>query len=302
MAKYTVEQLRTDGLPYVMAYLIEAARKHSDIKYGMIASRLEHDLNVKGKIFPTQMGQPVGTLMERIHEHFPKAPLINILAVNQYTGVASEGVDSFLAYFYGENVSRIRRSKALRQQLTSRALAEVYAFGDWDKIAKKLFGSGFAALKPQTNPEGTEVDHSTTPGQPRGGEAESPEHKALKKRVAEDPKLAGVKDGWLEARQEFQLKSGDEVDVCILTAIVVYLVEVKSRRSNDTDFERGIYQCVKYRAVYEAMQVALGSTAPVVPVLVTERVLPPGLRKLAKQLNISVRIAEPEQDSKGRKS
>lgn len=294
MAHYTLEQLRTDGLPFVMSYLIEAARNHSTIKYGAIASRLQRDLRIEGKIFPTQIGHPVGTLMHKIHEVAPKAPLINMLAVNQETGVAGDGADDFLADLYRKSVKKIRASGTLKQRLVNRALAEVYAFSYWNRVAKKLFGSDFFSLKPQTTPEGTEVDHSTTPGKPRGGESESAEHFALKMRVVKKPILAGVKDEWLEARPEFYLKSGDEVDVCILTTTYAYLVEVKSRRSNDTDFERGIYQCVKYRAVYKAMQVGHGSTANVRPVLVTERDLPPVLRKLAKQLDVSVRIVNPK--------
>jgi hypothetical protein len=289
MAEYTLEQLRTDGLPYVMAYLIEAAHDHSTISYGAIAARLERDLKIEGKIFPIQIGWPVGTLMHKIGDIDSKAPLINILAVNQKTGVAGDGADGFLARFYRKNIEKIRASRDLKQQLVNRAVAEVYAFAHWESIAKKLFKLEFLSIEPQTIPEGTEVDHSTTPGQSRGGESESVEHYALKMRVVKQPALAGVKSEWLEARPEFQLKSGDEVDVCILTASEVYLVEVKSRRSNDTDFERGVYQCVKYREVYKAMQVGNGSTANVLPVLVTERALPPGLRRLAKQLGIAVR-------------
>jgi len=294
MPQYTLEQLCTDGLPYVMAYLIEAARKHSTINYGELASRLERDLKVKGNIFPIQIGKPVGTLMDKIRAIDPKAPLINILVVNQQTGVASRGADSYLADFYRKNVEKIRASGPLKQQLVNRAVAEVYAFADWDRIAMKLFESEFSKIKPQTKPEGTEVDRSTTPGQPRGGEAESAEHKALKMRVANDPSLAGVKGKWLDARPEFHLKSGDEVDVVILTTSEAYVVEVKSRRSNDTDFERGVYQCVKYRAVYKAMQIGTGSTTNVLPVLVTERDLSPGLHKIAKQLKVLVRVVNPQ--------
>ena len=38
-------------------------------------------------------------------------------------------------------------------------------------------------------------------------------------------------------------------------------VEVKSRISNDADITRGIFQCVKYKVVLEAMQLSLGLPA-----------------------------------------
>jgi hypothetical protein len=300
MSNYSLEQLRTDGLPHVMSYLIEAAREHSNIKYGTIALRLRQDLNINGNINHRDMGKIVGTLMEKILANYPSAPLINSLAVNKKTDYSSKGADSFIAQRYKKNIGDIQKSHELRSKLISRTLNEVYAFGDWDKIARKLFRRSVAKVKAQATLAGTEIDRSTTPGQPRGGLAESPEHEALKARIVKNPQLAGVAVGWLVALPEFPLRSGDEVDVCVLSPTGVHLVEVKSRRSNDVDFRRGIYQCVKYRAVYEAMRIELGSATTVYSVLVTESRLPPVLRALAKQNNIAVRVVRPLQASNGK--
>ena len=57
-------------------------------------------------------------------------------------------------------------------------------------------------------------------------------------------------------------------------------VEVKSRDSNETDLERGIYQCIKYQAVMSAMDIR--EEPCIVPVLVTESALPGNLKNLAK--------------------
>ena len=49
-------------------------------------------------------------------------------------------------------------------------------------------------------------------------------------------------------------------------------VEVKSVDSDEVDLRRGVFQCIKYRAVMEAMDVR--SDASVTAVLVTQEALP----------------------------
>jgi hypothetical protein len=63
-------------------------------------------------------------------------------------------------------------------------------------------------------------------------------------------------------------------------------VEVKSRRSNDLDLKRGIFQCVKYRAVLEAENKAGKIKSTVRACLVSERKLPNELARLAKLFDI----------------
>jgi hypothetical protein len=92
------------------------------------------------------------------------------------------------------------------------------------------------------------------------------------------------------AEKEAKLLSADEVDVLFRCRGTFYAVEVKSRRSNDADFLRGIYQCAKYRAVKEAEQAPFG--VPVVPVLVTETKMPKHLVDRAVQLGISCRTVK----------
>ena len=46
MPNYTLEQLRKDGLPYLVAYLMAAAEQRATLTYGQIAERLERDLKI----------------------------------------------------------------------------------------------------------------------------------------------------------------------------------------------------------------------------------------------------------------
>ena len=67
-------------------------------------------------------------------------------------------------------------------------------------------------------------------------------------------------------------------------------IEVKSRDSNWNDLRRGIYQCIKYRAVLHAQE--RGSSS-VHCLLVTERELPLDLIRLAKELEVKHLHANP---------
>ena len=54
--------------------------------------------------------------------------------------------------------------------------------------------------------------------------------------------------------------------------------------SNNTDLHRGVYQCIKYRAVMEAMDTR--SEPHVVPILVIQTNIPSYLKELARRHGI----------------
>jgi hypothetical protein len=60
------------------------------------------------------------------------------------------------------------------------------------------------------------------------------------------------------ATQEFRLATGDSIDVLFVTRGKVFAVEVKSVISPEEDLVRGVFQCVKYEALLNAMEVASG--------------------------------------------
>ena len=86
------------------------------------------------------------------------------------------------------------------------------------------------------------------------GGGESDEHKEMKEDICNNPDLLnlgimGVKEG----EKERKLLSGDKVDVVFETDDEYVIVEVKSKKSEVEEIKRGLYQCVKYRAVVSAM-------------------------------------------------
>lgn len=97
---YSVEQLCSDGLEPTFRYLLPVTAANTTITYGQIADALQVDLDIDGNVFPTHIGAVVGTLMERIHQVEPNAPLINVLVVNQNTGQPGVGADGFLREWF----------------------------------------------------------------------------------------------------------------------------------------------------------------------------------------------------------
>ena len=116
-----------------------------------------------------------------------------------------------------------------------------------------------------------------------GGEGE--EHRKLKEHVHEH--CEEILNARVDTREvEYELPSGDRVDVTAANQSTVWHIEVKSRISNDNDIRRGIYQCVKYRAVAKAAERIQRPNAPrkAVSLLVVGRKLDPNLKKEAKAL------------------
>ena len=167
------------------------------------------------------------------------------------------------------------------------AMSAVYAYAKWNEVFKNVWGQDCPKqhspeLRPEVNPQ--EPDGLDFPG---GGEGKG--HRRLREWVMNHPKAIDDQYAGRPTATDVILKSGDRVDV------VIYLsdrlsdktvaVEVKSRVSNEADLERGVYQCIKYNAIMNAMD--LNAEA----VLVTESGLPRRLQSFTRQHHVAhVRI------------
>ena len=120
----------------------------------------------------------------------------------------------------------------------------------------------------------------------RSGEGEN--HRALRLWVHDNPGTLFPKLVGCVAETEYLLPSADRIDVLISTLDERLAVEAKSRDSNEADLARGIYQCVKYRAVLRA---ATNDEAIAVHAcLVTEVPLPLFLQEEARRLHIETKV------------
>ena len=74
------------------------------------------------------------------------------------------------------------------------------------------------------------------------------------------------------------LDSADRVDVTYYDPGETVVIEVKSSDSNEVDLRRGAFQCIKYRAVMQVMDIR--SNTKIIPYLVTQTDLPEELKLL----------------------
>jgi hypothetical protein len=284
MPSYTVKQLSDKGPPFAMALLLKSLQEGRPfVTYREIGYELEQQLGIK-RIFSTQIGHVAGSLMDQILVINPEAPLINTL-VTHADGLPGKGVGGYFATRYG--VESYRNWDALdkntKRDLVMRERDEVFRYDKWRLLNKQLFGpNAINRLMPK---EYKEQDGQTPSGTGYGEAAESEEHKKLKKWVSENPNELGLKNTFGNGTTESLLLSGDKVDVLFSCGNEFVTAEVKSIKSSDDDFERGIYQCVKYRSVKEAEQKPY--LASVRSLLVTERELSNALKARAKQLGIN---------------
>lgn len=137
-------------------------------------------------------------------------------------------------------------------------------------------------------PEGVRIDED---GKAHGfsSVAEGERHQRLKRwACANAQAITGRTLG--RGEPELPLLSGDWVDAAHEADDALWLVEVKSNRSPEDDLRRGVYQCIKYRAVAAAQPAWAGRR--ITAVLLTERALPAGLQALAEANGITLMVHE----------
>lgn len=148
-----------------------------------------------------------------------------------------------------------------------------------------------------TNPIGNDKDLKPVPFDfsdllkatpQRGGGGESENHRLLKEFVAVHPEAIGLPKGTPKGKPEYPLPSGDSLDVSFQGKDAWVGVEVKSALSDQSDIIRGLFQCVKYQAVMEAVQRASAIPQNSRTILVLESKLPNCLLPLKNILGIEV--------------
>jgi hypothetical protein len=123
-----------------------------------------------------------------------------------------------------------------------------------------------------------------------GSGGESSRHRKLKEYVRRHPEIVGAEHSW-DAFVEYPLPSGDQI-VLFKSTDSCISVEVKSSLSDiyPFDYERGLYQTIKYGALLRAMAKVGGNSIPskVQSVLVLESTLPEQYRRLAIVLGVTI--------------
>ena len=172
---------------------------------------------------------------------------------------------------------KFRSSHPDRWRLACDAAAtDVYAFEDWNSLYRRAFG-----------------ERLPLPPRPRRGEkdgiryrrkGEGPNHKALRLWVKDNPGAIRRAYAAFSAETEFVLDSADRVDVVYRGPNSTVAIEVKSCDSDLADLRRGVFQCIKYRAVMEAMDIRADPN--IIALLVTQTSLPGDLQHLLRRHDI----------------
>jgi hypothetical protein len=285
----TNESLLAHSLAPAMRWLIATALDGATMTYGQVKRRLEAEESFS-TIFATRIGFVAGELMDRIRAVDQDAPLINVLVVNQTDGLPSKGAGSFMATKFKDRRLNAKNYKELYpskwREHFERAAAEVYAYSPnaWADLYERTFGAPLTRKMIETERDkrqsGNEDDFGTGSGKyGAGGEGEH--HKALRLWVTDNPGKVARGFSLARTETEFNLDSGDRIDTVYHLPDRTIVLEVKSRISNEVDLRRGVFQCIKYRAVKTAMDIR--TEVPVEAFLVTETKLPGEIAALLRQ-------------------
>jgi len=268
------DQLYQERARLALPILVRQAESGRPISYSDLAEEL-------GMPNPRNLNYPLGsigqTLINISKSWKAEIPPIQSLVVSKSTGLPGEGVAWFVRD-WGDfaSLSRIRQ-----RELVIGAHALIYAYPRWAEILKLL------DLAPVKSDFSVLVERVSENSNAMGG-GESERHRALKEFVASNPTIVGLPKKTPKGNIEVGLPSGDSLDVSFNLGDDWIAVEIKTSLSDITDVVRGLYQCIKYRAVMEAVQAAAGTARSSRAILVLEGQLAQNLVPLRNLLGVEV--------------
>lgn len=263
----------SDWAMAMLPILVRQARSQHPLTYGDLARELgmkHHRPVQKAAGWIAHALDEIGRL--RGWTRRPPPPLQSLI-VNKATRLPGEGADVFMTPAYRQARTNRQRAAALHSVHGS-----VYAYPHWDDVLRLLGVESAAGFD--------DLSEEATASRGQGGEG--PEHRALKEFVATHPEIVGLSPSHAAGEPEQPLPSGDIVDVLFSTPSSRTVVEVKSHISGRGDLARGVYQCVKYRAVLEAHSGVIESSYDVTVVLVLGGPLPIEVMRLAHAFSVPV--------------
>lgn len=243
---------------------------HNDHTYGDL-------IHAIGKSKFSGIGHALYAVQEVLNSLSKKAgnkniPTLNSLCKNAKTMLPSEGFE-FVSPKYNQLDEAGKR--VFVEGLDSKALN----YPHWDWVLDQL------ELKEATpfSDEQLEAIKKTCQNY---GSGEGKEHKALKEYILKHPERLGYSD-IVFAETEHILPSGDRLDVYFELSDGDHVaIEVKPSISTDQDITRGIFQCVKYYAVMEALRTIECKDYEIEVILVSAATLSSQNKSLAVELDI----------------
>jgi hypothetical protein len=258
------------------------------ITYGELAKELQQRYGEERK-FPTLYGRPAGKMgdvLEALSEELDDdIPPVNVVIVNGDTKLPGTGVNSYLERFLRATERRKSITDVNRDAMAKKVIEQAHYYDKWDSVARHLGYDQLVPARVIRDRQAAPIE-LPTPVHTQGSGGEGELHRRLKEWVAGNPECFAEFGAFKPGKTEVPLLSGDEVDVLFEGEGIPLVVEVKARNAPDSDLWRGLFQCVKYRAVLQAMQLARGYHPNAQALLVVEGGLPSELVRLAKRLQI----------------
>jgi hypothetical protein len=250
--------------------LVRQAEAGTSILYSDLAAEL-------GMPNPRNLNFVLGSIGQSLEnlaaEWGEKIPPIQCLVVNKDTGLPGEGIGWFILKKDEFAAMPLRQ----RREIVQAELQRVFAYGRWREVLDAL----------DLEPVDSDLAEIVAAARSFHGGGESEAHKKLKEYVANNPQIVGLSPG-TKGEPECPLLSGDCLDVSFVRKSLLVAVEVKSAISPEPDIARGIFQCVKYLAVMEAILIANSQPPNARAVLVLEGKLPSKLVELKNKLGVEV--------------
>lgn len=249
--------------------LVRQAEAKQSIYYSNLADELDmanpRNLNyVLGCI-----GQTLVEVVEN-SESILSPPPIQCLVTNKSTDLPGDGIEWFI-----DKTNFNKLDTKQKRELINTHLSKIFEYEHWRELLNHL---NLKSL-PQ-------IQLPSQGGYNGGGEGEK--HKALKKFIANNPSSIGLPKNTPVGETEFNIPSGDSIDVVFQLENQTVAVEVKSSLSNNNDLVRGLYQTIKYQAVCEAMHKLHGKPINVRSLLAIETDFPKELNNLKNTLGLEV--------------
>jgi hypothetical protein len=221
---------------------------------------------------PQSIGPLLGYIWSRILQ--PElAPPLNALVRSKAKDLPSDGLDYVFPDYSDQDLEE-------KHKMVEKANWKAHQY-NWAPLLRKL------GLKPKVLLRSDVLSPSASHGK-FNSSSESEAHLRLKHFILNHPNAIGVSDKVIQAQEEYMLPSLDEIDVYFETLEDIISVEVKSIISDETDIIRGVFQCVKYKALLEAQNKVVAKTKPVTSILVIKSTLSDKVAKIAKALDVDV--------------
>lgn len=217
----------------------------------------------------------IGQTMARLSKQWKsKVPPIQCLVVNKATGMPGDGIGWFLITKEDFGKLPLRR----RREIVQAELQYIYAYPHWNEVLAEL----------ELDSSSTDFTNEIAKASRGLGGGESLEHKRLKEFVANNPTAISLSKTMPVGEMEFRLPSGDCLDISFRSRKAWVAAEIKSCVSDEADLVRGIFQCVKYQAVLDAVLLSESKAVDARAILVLEEKLPESLQPLCNLLGIEV--------------